>query len=954
MVKIRLPLLLAVTLTAVVSVVTPAFAATAMLTVDAGHTTTAVGPYQFGHIIEDINHSMEGGLLANVVRNGTMKEGTANPPSSWSLVTAGGGTGSIAADTAGPLNAANQRSLRLTVTGSGPGQRVGAANGGFYGIGVRPSTTYQVAFWARATAGFTGPLTVTIESTGGAVHATSSVSGLGTGWQKFTTTLTTGPGAPVSTANRFVIAANGAGAGQSVWLDVVQAIGPTFQATGSLRRDLEQLMADTRPGFFRVPGGNYLEGAVIANRFAWKNTIGPVEQRPGHQNDAWGYWSTDQFGLLNYLQMAEQAGAEPMLGVFAGYTLNGSVTPQGEMQQYVQEALDEIEYVTGGTNTTWGARRAADGHPAPFPLRYVEIGNEDWFDRTDSYNAYRYPMLYDAIKARYPQLQIIATRAVTSRPMDVIDDHYYNNDPDAFAALATRYDGADRNGPKVLVGEYGVTNGSSTNPTGTLSGALAEAAFMTGLVRNADLVMGAAYAPALTSVDDWQWSSNLIGFNAVSSYGSPSYYVQKMFGTTVGDHVVPTTLSGGSGLTHVATRTTGGAVAVTVVNRSGSTVDTQVNVTGAASVGGTATVTTLTGDPNGRNSITSPTAIVPVTTTRGAGPSFTHTFPANSVTVIQLSTTGGATPVLPVGQGVSLRVTTPGYTDRTLRHQSNLAVTSVIAAGSSAADKLDASFVLRPGLAGAACYSLEARDFPGQYLRHQAFRVKLAADDGSALFAADATFCAADGNGGPGVSLRSYNFPTRFLRHYNSEVWIAANGGTAAYDSATNWAADTTWRIGTPWFRSDVSVAGGFHSLRATTPGFTDRYVRHQSNLGVLSQISASSPVLDREDATFDVVPGLADNTCYSFESRNFPGRYLRHNDYRVKLAASDGSAVFNADATFCAKAGVRFQSYNFPDMYLRHYNSELSIASNGGARPSDNPANYVADTTWVVTAPLG
>ncbi|MGI5178616.1 AbfB domain-containing protein [Dactylosporangium sp. CA-152071] len=444
----------------------------------------------------------------------------------------------------------------------------------------------------------------------------------------------------MSTANRFVIAANGAGAGQSVWLDVVQAIGPTFQATGSLRRDLEQLMADTRPGFFRVPGGNYLEGAVIANRFAWKNTIGPVEQRPGHQNDAWGYWSTDQFGLLNYLQMAEQAGAEPMLGVFAGYTLNGSVTPQGEMQQYVQEALDEIEYVTGGTNTTWGARRAA--------------------------------------------------------------------------------------------------------------------------------------------------------------------------------------------------------------------------------------------------------------------------------------------------------------------------VTSVIAAGSSAADKLDASFVLRPGLAGAACYSLEARNFPGQYLRHQAFRVKLAANDGSALFAADATFCAADGNGGPGVSLRSYNFPTRFLRHYNSEVWIAANGGTAAYDSATNWAADTTWRIGTPWFRSDVSVAGGFHSLRATTPGFTDRYVRHQSSLGVLSQISASSPVLDREDATFDVVPGLADNTCYSFESRNFPGRYLRHNDYRVKLAASDGSAVFNADATFCAKAGVRFQSYNFPDMYLRHYNSDLWIASNGGARPSDNPANYVADTTWVVTAPLG
>ncbi|GJF34520.1 hypothetical protein KNE206_72200 [Kitasatospora sp. NE20-6] len=239
-----------------------ASAATATLAVDAGHTTAAVNPTQFGHIVEDINHSVEGGLNANTVRNSTMKEGTASPPSSWSLVTTGG-SGAVSADTAVPLNTANPRSLRLDIGTNGAGQRVGAANAGFYGIGVRPSTNYPVAFWARATAGFTGPLTVTLESTAGAVHASATVTGLTTGWKKFTTTLTTSASAPVSTANRFVISADGTGAGRSVWLNSVQCLGPTFAPAGGIRKDLEQLLADTKPGFFRVPGGNYLEGGVL-------------------------------------------------------------------------------------------------------------------------------------------------------------------------------------------------------------------------------------------------------------------------------------------------------------------------------------------------------------------------------------------------------------------------------------------------------------------------------------------------------------------------------------------------------------------------------------------------------------------------------------------------------------------------------------------------------------------
>ena len=930
----------------------------ATLTVDAGHTTTAVNDYQFGHIIEDINHSVEGGLNANVVRNSTMKEGNANPPASWSLVTSGGSSGSITADTAGPLNDANPRSLRLTIDSNSGGQRVGAANGGFYGIGVRPSQTYSVSFFARATAGFTGPLTVTIESDKGEAHAGTTVSGLTPEWKRFTTTLTTGPDAPVSTTNRFVVATVDGNAGQSIWLNVVTALGPTFRPTGGLRKDLQQLLAGTNPGFFRVPGGNYLEGAVLANRFAWKNTVGPIEQRPGHQNDAWGYWSTDHFGLLNYLLMAEQAGAEPLLGVFAGYTLNGSVVPQAELKPYVDEALDEIEYLIGDTSTTWGARRAADGHPEPFPLRYVEIGNEDWFDRSGSYESYRYPMFYDAIKARYPHLQIVASQAVASRPMDVLDDHYYNGDPASFADLATRYDGADRNGPKILIGEFGVTNGSSTNPTGNLAGAVAEAAFLTGTLRNADLVIGSAYAPALTSVNDWQWSSNLIGFNAVSSFGSPSYHVQKMFGTLLGDHVVPTELTGApTSIRHVATRTVDGTVYTTVVNPTGSAVETQVNLVGAKAVSDSATVTTLTGEPNARNSITAPNTIVPSTADRSAGASFVHTFPANSVVVIKSSATGEASPLLPVDRGLSLQATSQGSADRSVRDQSGSAVTSVVSAASPAADKRDASFVLRPGLADADCFSFESRTAPGSFLRHRDFRVRIAANNGSQLFAADATFCAVDGHGGNGVSFRSYNFPASYLRHYNNEIWIASKGGSRPSENATTWAVDTTWRIGSPWWRSGVDVPAGRHSMRATTPGYTGHYLRHATDLASIAPVTPDSGTSDKQAATFNVVPGLADASCSSFESRDVPGRYLRHSGFQVRLDANNGTPLFAADATFCAQpgnsgTGVSWQSYNFGGSYLRHYRSEVWLAGNGGSRPSDSPAGWAADTSWILTDP--
>lgn len=310
---------------------------------------------------------------------------------------------------------------------------------------------------------------------------------------------------------------------------------------------------------------------------------------------------------------------------------------------------------------------------------------------------------------------------------------------------------------------------------------------------------------------------------------------------------------------------------------------------------------------------------------------------------------------LPAGQLASLRVTTPGLTNRSLRHSASLAVTSVITASSSTVDRQDATFWVRPGLSNPACYSFESRNFPGSYLRHANSRVRRDARDGSALFDADATWCARPGLSGGGTSLESANFPGRYLRHYNSEVWLARSGGPLPSDTAVSFAADATWNVAAPWWRSGADLpVNQTRSLRVTTAGFTDRYLRHQASLGVTSVVTASSSTLDKQDATFWVRPGLADNSCYSLESRNFPGSYVRHANFRIRRDANDGSALFAQDATFCAQpgraaGGVTLVSFNLPDHAVRHYAAEVWIAANGGPNPYDSPTSYNADVTWAV-----
>jgi alpha-L-arabinofuranosidase len=511
-----------------------ALAQTGQLTVHVDQPSHKISPTLYGLMTEEINHSYDGGLYAELIQNRIFKD-SREEPIHWSLVQGEGAKGQIALDDTNPINTtALTTSLRMDIAAG----HVGVANEGFWGIPALPNTTYHASFYAKAAAGFTGPLTVDIESNDGAtVLATAAVPQIDVYWRKYDATLTTGQ-ITASENNRFVISATGPA---TVWLNLVSLFPPTFNNRPNGNRiDLMQMLADMHPAFLRLPGGNYLEGNSIAERFAWKTTVGPLENRPGHQGP-WGYRSSDGLGLLEYLDWCEDLKIEPVLAVFAGYALRGQhIAPGPDLQPYVQEALDEIEYAIGDAGTPWGKQRAADGHPDPFTIHYVEIGNEDNFDRSGSYDG-RYAQFYAAIKARYPDLKLIATTSVHSLVPDVQDDHYYRS-ARAMERDSHHYDNTPRTGPKIFVGEWASTEG---RPTPTLNAALGDAAWMTGMERNSDVVVIASYAPLLVNVNRGasQWGTNLIGYDALTSFGSPSYYAQKMFSENRGDTVLPVDLS---------------------------------------------------------------------------------------------------------------------------------------------------------------------------------------------------------------------------------------------------------------------------------------------------------------------------------------------------------------------------------------------------------------------------
>lgn len=488
----------------------------------------AMSPVHYGIFFEDINHAADGGLYAELISNRSFED--ADTLVSWSKVASSGATVAASIETANLLNPAQSKALKLQIaTGNSAGLRAGIYNSGFWGIPVVDGRKYKLSFFAKADANFAGNVVVSLGSASSKIYAADTIHSLSTQWQKYTLELT----AKGNDANaRLTLSFNSNG---TVWLDVVSLFPPTFNnRENGLRPELAQLLADMQPRFMRFPGGCFVEGDVLSNRFQWKKTIGKIEDRPGHSN-LWGYRTSDGMGYHEFLQLSEDLGAKPLYVVNVGLAHN-DYQAYTDLNWYIQDALDAIEYANGAATTTYGAMRVANGHPEPFGLEYVEIGNENYFGNNYSN---RYSLFYNAIKAKYSNIQLIGNVAAWgtdspawtfSYPVDYVDEHYYRS-PQWFIDQYQKYDSYSRTSPKVYVGEYAVTSGCGN---GNLIAALGEAVYMAGMEKNSDIVPMNSYAPIFVNNNDRKWNPDMIVYNSSSAYATPSYYVQKLFATNVG------------------------------------------------------------------------------------------------------------------------------------------------------------------------------------------------------------------------------------------------------------------------------------------------------------------------------------------------------------------------------------------------------------------------------------
>lgn len=618
------------------------------LTVDATRSAGKVSPTLYGLMTEEINHSYDGGLYAELIRNRSFLD-DASSPVNWSPVSSPESSATLELNKANPLNDKLSVSLQVTIVQATKEHPAGVANSGYWGIPVYSETTYRASLWARAEAGFTGPLTLAIVGNDGrTIYASGEISGLTSNWKKFEVQLTTGKVTPTASAN-FTITTDHPG---TFWLNVVSLFPPTWNnRPNGLRKDIMQLLVDLNPKFLRFPGGNYLEGNKVEDHFPWAKTLGPIEDRPGHDS-CWGYRSSDGMGLLEFLEWCEDMKAEPVLAVYAGYSLGGGKVKVGaDLEPIAREAVNEIEYVVGDTNTTWGARRAKDGHPAPFKLNYVEIGNEDSFEKSNTYDA-RFAQIATAIRDRYPELKLISTipsAKLNGCKADMVDLHDYSATDEFIKKSPTYGSDMDRHGPEIFIGEWAAHEDASARPwdaasqklppTPTMKSAIGDGVFMAAMERNADIIKMQCYAPLLVNVNPWarQWRPDLIGYDALSAYGSPSYYAIQMFSRNVGDEILPVTFKDTS-VQGCATRDSHtGEIIVKLVNPETTSQSLPIKITGVTAIASKATVITLSANPEDTNSIHHPRNVVPVTTTlRGVGPSLTYHLPPYSVTVIKL------------------------------------------------------------------------------------------------------------------------------------------------------------------------------------------------------------------------------------------------------------------------------------------------------------------------------
>ncbi|KAH9602302.1 hypothetical protein KSS87_012980 [Heliosperma pusillum] len=554
---------------------------TAVLFVNTSAAVRTIPDTLFGIFFEEINHAGTGGLWAELVSNRGFEAGGQHTPSNikpWSII--GDDTTVVVSTDLSSCFERNKVALRMDVLCDKDGAKVcpsggvGIYNPGYWGMNIEQGKMYKVVFYVRSLDSI--DVTVSLTSSNGlevlaASNMVADASAV-TNWAKMEVVL---EAKSSSTNARLQLTTSKKGV---LWFDQVSAMPTDTYKGHGFRKDLFEKLVDLEPRFIRFPGGCFVEGEWLRNAFRWKETVGPWENRPGHFGDVWMYWTDDGIGYFEFLQLAEDLGAAPIWVINNGknstiftliffsyayfpYLLDMfmliswllatiGISHQDEVETadilpFVQEMLDSIEFARGDPSSQWGSLRAAMGHPKPFDLKYIAIGNEDCGKQ---YYRANYLKFYDALKKAYPDIQAISNCDASSTPLDhpadLYDFHIYTSANDMFAKTH-KFDNTQRSGPKAFVSEYAVTGRDAG--TGSLLAAIAEAAFLIGIEKNSDVVEMASYAPLFVNTNDRRWNPDAIVYNASHVYGTPSYWMQQFFtkssGATLLDSSIRATVS---------------------------------------------------------------------------------------------------------------------------------------------------------------------------------------------------------------------------------------------------------------------------------------------------------------------------------------------------------------------------------------------------------------------------
>jgi alpha-L-arabinofuranosidase len=517
-----------------------------------------VQPTMWGVFFEDINFAADGGIYAELVKNRSFE--FALPLMGWDEDRSNG-TGRIIPTFYSPSNDANPHYVTIYIDAQSGGFNL--TNEGFRGMGIKPGNQYNFSVSARVEGSSDIKLKVELLDTKGEILGGAEIRGFTSSWGQYKASFTASRTEPKAILRLFF---TGKG---SIDIDMVSLFpSDTWkERPGGLRKDIVQMIADLKPGFVRFPGGCIVEGRNLVNRYQWKTTVGPIEERKLIYNrwnmeiknrQAPDYFQSFGMGFYEYFLLAEDMRAEPLPILNCGMSCQfnaGEVVPLNELDPYVQDALDLIEFANGSVTTKWGRFRASMGHPEPFNLKFIGVGNEQWEEQYIE----RYRQFEKVLKQKYPEIKIVSGSGPSASGAyfdyawgelkklspALIDEHYYMP-PAWFQKNADRYDNYDRSGIKVFAGEYAAHGKDAEAPESRNSwlSALSEAAFMTGLERNAEVVHMASYAPLLAHVDAWQWRPDLIWFDNLNVTGTPNYYAQKMFSTHRGTQVIPSLREG--------------------------------------------------------------------------------------------------------------------------------------------------------------------------------------------------------------------------------------------------------------------------------------------------------------------------------------------------------------------------------------------------------------------------